>query len=898
LQLKSVRVHHIRSYVDATVRLGPGTTLLTGDVGAGKTSLLYAIEMALFGFAEVEPAYLVRHRTREAEVALCLSEGPKTYEFRRRFRRRFSRGKESYEVEECSLAIDGSRTTYSATELRQRAIDLLGFPDNPNPRAHSDVWRWAVYIPQERMRDVLSQTAEERLATARKALGIEQYRTAADNAQELSAELRRIAVLYESEAEGLRHWAEDLPRARTLSAELARELGELGSEEERGRAAEAAARAALEAAEAERIERERDVRESGRLEAERTARAREIARLASEIERAARERDRLSSEDARRQRELDGRATPADELARLRASRGGLEEELRAAEGALTGFLQADAQVEGADRALAELLPARERLEEEARGVEEQLAAALAERPLKEPPAPTPRTLAEIGEEIRTLRGSAEEATAAAARARQVAGELDELLRLGTCPRCHQRVAPDDHRAHLEESREAARAAETRRDELRAGLERLEAERGARERYERAREKFEQVETRRRQLRERSESVTARRIELDRAEAERRAEKERAAEERARFAPVVEQRTRRQADRARLDLEIARLEGLQAELERMRRERAEATERRIALEVEVARLETERGALERRQAEAAEELAAIRARQEISRAREGVLTRARSEAERCRAEIERTVARIAAARSAIEEATRRAHEAEEGVRRRDERLAEAARARTLAGWVGREFREGLLELEKRRLAQAQTEFNGAFARYFQTLLEDPTMLARIDLAFSPSVEIDGEPTPADALSGGERTALALAFRLAMGRVVRSAGRLKIDTLVLDEPTDGFSPEQVSRMSELLEEIEVPQVLLVSHESELAGVADRVITVRKEAGRSLIVTGEARGASEDAAGAAAPEPASVPRRGRARSARPRPLTEGSDGTPPVPTAAAPPPEGSR
>ena len=98
--------------------------------------------------------------------------------------------------------------------------------------------------------------------------------------------------------------------------------------------------------------------------------------------------------------------------------------------------------------------------------------------------------------------------------------------------------------------------------------------------------------------------------------------------------------------------------------------------------------------------------------------------------------------------------------------------------------------------------------------------------------FSPAVEIDGEWTPAEALSGGERTALALAFRLALGQVVRAAGRLKLETLILDEPTDGLFAEQVVRMGELLDGLGLPQVLLVSHEAQLTAIADRVVRVEK------------------------------------------------------------------
>src|SRR4029077_3968927 len=122
-------------------------------------------------------------------VALGLADASHRYELRRKFSRKTRRGRDGFEPEECTYAQDGAVRRYSPTELRLRAIELLAFPDNPNPRAHSDLWRWAVYIPQERMREVLRAAPAERLETIRKALGLEQYKIASDNAQILAKEL-------------------------------------------------------------------------------------------------------------------------------------------------------------------------------------------------------------------------------------------------------------------------------------------------------------------------------------------------------------------------------------------------------------------------------------------------------------------------------------------------------------------------------------------------------------------------------------------------------------------------------------------------------------------------------------------------------------------------------------
>jgi DNA repair protein SbcC/Rad50 len=867
VQVRRIRVRNVRSYESADLSIGPGTTLLSGDVGSGKTSLLYAIEMALFGFAEVDPTYLVRHNAGDSEVILSLADEAHQYEFGRRFRRRRRKGRDVFELESASFSTDGATTSYSVTEIRQRAISLLGFPDNPNPRAHSDLWRWAVYVPQERMREVLAQDAEERLQTVRKALGLEQYRTAAENAQLLASELRRMADRAEAEARGRDHLLEERPnlklelaeresQSRTAALDLEREAADVRAAEvhlaelaarrqsldrDRGEEDQLLARARTERDHEQRLERRRlDIEHD-------TARwtARKVAFSDLEHRRGAL---------AASMKELDER------IERLRAER---EERTRD----LASLAGMEARLGSTREALIHARAEAVRAQLEWTAAEADVGRLLQEGPQKEPPAPTRRTLAEIDRSLEQTRALADQWLGAISRLEHIAVENEELRSAGVCPRCHQKVDPTEFAAHFQEVTAELERARSALGDSRKEIDGLGEERKARERYDRSHQRWTDLEAARRVARERRERASAQRVAA--SEHTTGLESSSAADEQE-----IE-RVRPRADGARAFLaELSRLEAERPALERSLGDLAQQLEESRTADLTLARLrqdadlwQVERADLDRQSEERRESLRQVRERlASLPRLEEeSAAARARqTSAREATARTERTLER---AKTLAESVRARLGDIEGLLAERQERLDAALHHRELATWFGQAFREAVLALERRLLAKAQTEFERDFARFFTILVEDPGLIARCDAAFSPAVEIDGEWTPAEALSGGERTALALAFRLALGQVVRAAGRLKLETLILDEPTDGFSPEQVVRMGELLDGLGLPQVLLVSHETQLAAIADHVVRVQKDGGRSVLRTGPGEGGPDPEVEAA---PAPIAPRRRVRS----------------------------
>ena len=160
---------------------------------------------------------------------------------------------------------------------------------------------------------------------------------------------------------------------------------------------------------------------------------------------------------------------------------------------------------------------------------------------------------------------------------------------------------------------------------------------------------------------------------------------------------------------------------------------------------------------------------------------------------------------------------------------------ELLRWTSLQDWIEHTFVEMMGVIEKHILSKVHTDFNHFFQKWFSLLIEEDYINIRLDEEFSPLIEQNGHIIDYSYLSGGEKTAAALAYRLALNQVINllmSVIKTR-DLLILDEPTDGFSENQIDHMRTILKELGLGQVIIVSHESKIETFVDHVIHVRKD-----------------------------------------------------------------
>ena len=174
-------------------------------------------------------------------------------------------------------------------------------------------------------------------------------------------------------------------------------------------------------------------------------------------------------------------------------------------------------------------------------------------------------------------------------------------------------------------------------------------------------------------------------------------------------------------------------------------------------------------------------------------------------------------------------------EKKEELNKKERTLKKIEKIKKFENWLSNEFYSVIEKLEKIVLIKINKDFEALLKRWFSMLIED-TIEIRLAEDFTPIIEQNGYETDYLNLSGGEKTALALAYRLALNQLINSFTNVKTKGLIiLDEPTDGFSQNQLEKMRDIFKEINAKQLIIVSHDPKIESFVDYIIRFEKKEG---------------------------------------------------------------
>ncbi|MBD3283089.1 AAA family ATPase, partial [Candidatus Pacearchaeota archaeon] len=184
--VKKLTIENIRSYDKQEIVFPRGSILLSGDIGSGKTTILLAIEFALFGLQPGQRgSSLLRSNSDFGKVSLEFEiEGKDII-----IERSLKKASKSVTQDYTSISIDGEKFEGSVTEIKNKVLKLLNYPSEFSKKTNL-LFKFTVYTPQEEMKQIILEPGDIRLNTLRHVFGIDKYKRIEENSNFLASKLR------------------------------------------------------------------------------------------------------------------------------------------------------------------------------------------------------------------------------------------------------------------------------------------------------------------------------------------------------------------------------------------------------------------------------------------------------------------------------------------------------------------------------------------------------------------------------------------------------------------------------------------------------------------------------------------------------------------------------------
>ena len=191
--INKIKLENIRSYLDKDISFPEGSVLLSGDIGSGKSTILLAIEFALFGLDKGGGSTLLRNGKNSGSVELDFNLEDK----RVIIKRVLKRSDKSIKQDSGYIFVNGIKEEGTATELKAKILDLLNYPKDYLTRSKGLLYKYTVYTPQEEMKRILLENKEDRLHVLRKVFDTDKYKRVQENCAIFLRHLRAETRVYD-----------------------------------------------------------------------------------------------------------------------------------------------------------------------------------------------------------------------------------------------------------------------------------------------------------------------------------------------------------------------------------------------------------------------------------------------------------------------------------------------------------------------------------------------------------------------------------------------------------------------------------------------------------------------------------------------------------------------------
>ena len=819
--LKSIKLSNIRSYLSQEIKFPEGSLLLSGDIGSGKSTILQAIEFALFGIlkTDLSGTSLLRRGKNSGSVELNFEIDGKNIIIKRTLKAL----KDSVKQDAGYIIINDMKYDLTPTELKTKILEQLGYPDELVTKSKSLIYRYTVYTPQEEMKHILFEDKGARLDTLRRVLGIDKYKRIAENAgiliknlkeqkkelsgkifdleeklnqkEKLEAEIKELKKKIDVIMPKYSEFRKDIDVKKTVLKEFEDKIAKLNNLKRELEVNDTKIDAVAKRKEA-------NVKETGGLQKQ----IKEINEKVSgiKIKKFEQNDEELEKQVKSLETDIWAASNRKSELVEKHSSGKKRIEELKK---------EIDSGLEKS-KSLIEKESMLKLLRQDIAGKKE------IEKKLDESENEFLKLTKMLGEYGALKKHSSE--------------TKEKIKGMDKCPTCFQPVN-ENHKCKidLEESRKIESYDKQmdelgkRKDNFLGNLERLKK---ILKEFEDKEKKIERLQAETDGLRLMNEALEEKQTHLSKLLLEIPAiekeigakniedEKKKLEEKKLLLKAIQAQKTfikEKEMLSALCQEKMNRADALTKEENEIKQLMDELKQKRIKTENEIESFKD----IEKK---------FINARKEL----EDTLEKSKS-TEIKKAELDKEKEGLDKILMALGTEIKIKNEAKDLIVGLSEKQY----------WLEEFFVKLMFEMEKHVMNSVRIEFNELFQRWCALLLEDEAISIKLDEEFAPVVEQNGYQTELWDMSGGEKTSCALAYRLALNRVINNMiSTIKTrDIIILDEPTDGFSTEQLDKVRDVLEQLNARQVIIVSHEAKLESFVQNIMKIEKEGHVSRVLS---------------------------------------------------------
>lgn len=193
MKIEVVQLENIRSHVKSTVPFTSGFNCVVGGVGCGKSSIMYAVDFALFGDSITRSFdYLLRDGANSGKVSVQFSQNGKTYKITRGLLRKGTGI--SQDSDNLCLYEDDTLIASIKNDAVAEQIKLV-------TGLNRDLYREIVWFRQEHLKDLLDATPRDRQKRIDELFSLSDYEAAWNSVVQYQREYETEKRLYKQDSD-------------------------------------------------------------------------------------------------------------------------------------------------------------------------------------------------------------------------------------------------------------------------------------------------------------------------------------------------------------------------------------------------------------------------------------------------------------------------------------------------------------------------------------------------------------------------------------------------------------------------------------------------------------------------------------------------------------------------